>query len=104
MALNYSPFGRLARLRFESKAREDAMNHSACIAEQLKSILSKDLDRLDLLGPSEAFLKRVKNAYRWDLLLKAKNVEILQRAVKVALNLAHKNKWPMIVDIDPYTI
>lgn len=111
MALGYPPFGRLARIRFENPSREEASDRAVKVAHRLRTVLVSELDpakfadsRLQLLGPSEAFLKRVKGIYRWDLILKAKNVENLQKALRVAREYCGQNKWQFVADIDPYGI
>jgi primosomal protein N' (replication factor Y) len=107
-ALGYPPFGRMARIRFESAAREDVIHRSQSIAQHLKQNLAGEInpssleDRsLELLGPSEAFLERAKGVYRWDLLIKAKKIQVLQRAIAMSKDQCLRNKWPFLVDVDP---
>jgi primosomal protein N' len=59
---------------------------------------------LEFLGPSEAFLERAKGIYRWDLLIKSKEVRTLQQAVHWVRETCYQKKWPVLVDIDPYGI
>ena len=101
-ALGYPPFGRLAKLRFESRDRNKAIQHANEIAQLLQSPARQDLPQLEILGPSEAFLERVKGIYRWDLLLKAKDIRILQRAVRMAQEVSAETKRSIQTDIDPY--
>ena len=58
----------------------------------------------EILGPSEAFLERAKGIFRWDILIKAPEVGKLQRALRRARELCARNKWPCIVDVDPYGV
>ncbi len=109
--LGYPPFGRLVRFRFENSSKEEAFNRAQEIATQLRKIFDQNIspvlqsDRtLELLGPSEAFLEKIKGIYRWDLLLKAKNIQILQRAVSFSKSVCAQRKWQFIADIDPYGI
>ncbi len=100
--LSYPPFGRLARLRFENTEQGDAKAHASEIAKGLGPLeLSK---KLQILGPSEAFLERAKGIYRWDLLLKGTEIRILQQAVSRAKALCAQKRWQLLVDIDPYGI
>jgi primosomal protein N' (replication factor Y) len=108
LALGYPPFGRLARLRFESSKREDVVSRSHALTQELKARMPH-LDRsngggLEFLGPSEAFLERAKGIYRWDLLIKSKEVRTLQQAVHWVRETCYQKKWPVLVDIDPYGI
>jgi primosomal protein N' (replication factor Y) len=104
-ALNYPPFGRMARLRFESKDRNEAQQRSQSVAraispppQAVETAIGLDFE---ILGPSEAFLERAKGIYRWDLLIKSTDIKNLQRAVRRARELCFRQKWPLVVDVDP---
>jgi primosomal protein N' (replication factor Y) (superfamily II helicase) len=115
-ALGYPPWGRLARVRFECSTREEAINRSTAVADEIQKLLkiewpeganfsqSSIPGNLEILGPSEAFLEKIKNTYRWDILLKAKNIQNLQKALNMARDLCLKNKWQFLPDIDPYGV
>jgi primosomal protein N' (replication factor Y) len=100
-ALRYPPFGRIARLRFESSDKNDAFLRASFVAKELQL---KQLSDVELLGPSEAFLEKAKGIYRWDLLIKAKNISSLQQGVFIAKQVGQSNKWQLSVDVDPYSI
>jgi primosomal protein N' (replication factor Y) (superfamily II helicase) len=99
-ALQYPPFGRLARLRFESTVRDEAYQRAMELTKRLEAASSAEAG-VEILGPSEAFLKRVKGVFRWDLLIKAREVGSLQRALFAAKEYSLRNKWPFLADIDP---
>ncbi|HLD99058.1 MAG TPA: primosomal protein N', partial [Bdellovibrionota bacterium] len=101
-ALSYPPFGRLARLRFESPSQAEARGRATAIASALQT--TQEPGKLDILGPSEAFLERAKGIYRWDLLIKSVDVQRLRRAVFGARSICWKEKWQFLVDIDPYGV
>lgn len=110
-ALGYPPFKRLIRFRFECVDRADVVLRSRAAAEELNRVLSSYLnsappyDRvLEILGPSEAFLERAKGAYRWDLLLKGKDIQLLQKATLCLRSFCAQRKWQFIADMDPYGI
>lgn len=110
-SLGYPPWGRLARIRFENYSKEEAKKRAAAVVQNIElsmadaiSATNSTLKTLEVLGPSEAFLEKVKNTYRWDILLKAKNIQTLQRAVNFIRSFCLKNKWHFLVDIDPYGI
>lgn len=104
--LRYPPYGRLARFRFESIHRNQVIDRSQKVAEELKKKLISE--PVEILGPSEAFLEKAKGIYRWDLLIKSKNVQTLQKAVKFAreYNAMRRSDFQgqFQVDIDPYGI
>jgi primosomal protein N' (replication factor Y) len=100
-ALRYPPFGRLTRLRFESAASAEARGRAEEVARALSRANGAASEDLELLGPSEAFLERVKGAYRWDLLLRSREIRPLHAAIGRARALAAAGGWPMVVDVDP---
>ncbi len=95
--LHYPPFGRMARVRFESPDQRVAQSRAMGLAEVLGPLAEK----VELLGPSEAFLERAKGIFRWDLLLRAEAVQDLQRAISLAKNHCAAHEWPFLVDVDP---
>lgn len=107
--LNYPPFGRMARLRFESKDRSDAQQRSQAVAQAImnSSGIAQSAEptaigaEFEVLGPSEAFLERAKGIYRWDLLIKSTEIKNLQKAVFRAREMCFQQKWPLVVDVDP---
>jgi primosomal protein N' (replication factor Y) len=100
--LGYPPFGRLARLRFENASQAEAKRRAEVVSEAILKIA--EVSKVEVLGPSEAFLERAKGIYRWDILLKARTIQGLQRSLLIAKNLAHAQKWQCLVDVDPYGV
>lgn len=98
--LVYPPFGRIARLRFEAAQQGEARTRAEAVAAELAR--SIPAGKVEVLGPSEAFLERAKGTYRWDLLLKAAEIGSLQKALLRAKEACHSRKWPFWVDVDPY--
>ncbi len=106
-ALDYPPFGRMARLRVESTERSEAVGHCEAIANELRAsrgLVEKDETdlRLEILGPSEAFLERAKGIYRWDILIKSSSIRALSHLVAIAKQHSLREKRTLLVDVDPY--
>lgn len=101
-ALGYPPFGRIARLRFESDSRDEAQTRAKQVTAGLAPL--QEDGKIDLLGPSEAFLERAKGIYRWDLLIKSPEIQSLQRSLLRAREICQSRKWPFLVDVDPYGV
>jgi primosomal protein N' (replication factor Y) len=95
--LHYPPFGRMARIRFESPDQSTAQARATGLAQVLGSIDSP----VEILGPSEAFLERAKGIYRWDLLLRSVAVQDLQRSISISKQHCAALEWPFLVDVDP---
>ncbi len=102
-ALRYPPFGRLARIRFESPQAGDARSRAEALAQALARLpqASAATDGFEVLGPSEAFLERAKGIYRWDLLIRSKAIQPLRVALGSARAFCFAQKWPFVLDVDP---
>ena len=100
-SLSYPPFGRLTRLRLEDRNQDAVQARANQIAASLREAITTGELQVELLGPSQAFVERVRGIYRWDLLLKSARVEDLQRVIRHAKALASANKWTLLVDVDP---
>jgi primosomal protein N' (replication factor Y) len=104
-ALQYPPFGRMARLRFENADQNQARDRSTQIARELiQQAGEAATSDLQILGPSEAFLEKAKNIYRWDVVLKSGNIGTLQKAIRRARDVCASRKWAFLVDVDPYGV
>lgn len=107
-ALGYPPFGKLINLRLdgpdcgivESKARElagmlrnDQRRHSA------------DREPIEILGPAPAPIEKVRNRYRWQVLLKGKQIgALLDLAVTAREAFRRVHRVRLRIDVDPYNM
>ncbi len=99
--LGYPPFGRMARLRWESSDSATAQSEATQAAQFVAAMGEQGLE---VLGPSEAFLERAKNAYRWDLMLRSRGVSPLQKAMRRIKNASSNFKSKLWIDVDPYGV
>ena len=79
-ALLYPPFGRIVGVEFKGPNEERASR----VAERWKVLLCKELGGgLDILGPELAFIAKVKNQYRFHIMIKVpKGARGLQDALR----------------------
>lgn len=109
--LDYPPFSQIIKLRFAhqnpQKAQEEAKVLAAKLTRQIKNFSASGGPAIgwQLLGPSPAFIPKVKGKYAWQLLIKDK----LPKSNKKKW-LANRNKALAVVpsnwqvDVDPETI
>jgi primosomal protein N' (replication factor Y) (superfamily II helicase) len=98
--VGFPPVKRLAMLRFQHKNAATVQQ----FAEQVVMFLmSRQIAAIQILGPAEAPLSRIKNLYRWHCLIKSDNVRDLQRALHMAREYSVHLKSPvqMALDVDP---
>lgn len=98
--VGFPPVKRLAMLRFQHKSQVQVQD----FAERIVAFLiSRQISAIQILGPAEAPLSRIKGLFRWHCLIKSDNVRDLQRAMHLAREYAEHLKAPvqMAVDVDP---
>lgn len=99
-ALGYPPCGRLARIVLSGTSAA-AVERSACAVRDALTA-AVDATTVAVLGPSPAPLGRVKEAYRWHLLVKAPVGYDLPRTLAAALASAVVDGGVSVApDIDP---
>lgn len=104
-ALLYPPYGRLISLRIQSPDRMTARDLATTVSQRALSLKAQftQYESLEILGPAEAPIAKLKNQYRYHLLLKGQGSSALQSFIK---KLMGDEKWiparsRIIVDIDP---
>jgi primosomal protein N' (replication factor Y) len=97
----YPPFHRLALLRFSCAVLQEGNDFSDTLKAHLPCF-----DQVQLLGPAPAPLFKLRNRYRWQLLIKELKTGQLHRALHtllpLVLSLANQRirlDW----DVDPYS-
>ncbi|MEE9259828.1 MAG: primosomal protein N' [Candidatus Scalindua sediminis] len=103
--LYYPPYGRLARIVLRGKKSEDVKEKSIDIASKLREAIKLCKDEVEILGPAPTPIARIKDKYRWHIIVKANNFEKLQMALKKIENEGKKSKKvQIIIDVDPYML
>ena len=102
-AMRYPPFSALANVLVRSEKQEDAMRMSSEIAH----LLTPPPENIKVLGPAEAPVPRLKNEYRYQLLIKAKDRRALNERCGSCGRYALDRKWSataLVIDVDPLTL
>lgn len=102
--LHYPPYGRLARMRIESNFHQDSKKRATLLADAMNRYKDEKKMDLEILGPSEALIEKVKNTYRQDILLKSQNVSDLHQILRISKAICHEKGWPCLVDVDPVSV
>ncbi len=105
-ALGYPPFKRLARVRLEGRDDRRVKEKAHSLARAIEPAVEKE-PGAELLGPARAAVERVRDTYRWQLLLKAKEPRALKRLLGEARALLAASRRGGIhpsFDVDPVSI
>ena len=102
-ALGYPPFNYLARLLFTHE-EEEAVKQGALFAREILEQKAAGED-VQILGPAPAPLSRIKNRYRWQVILKGPAIGPLRALVRKGLDELDKKApagFPAVnVDLNP---
>ena len=105
---SYPPFSRLCLLRIDSLKEKEAKDFAKKTAEQARKI-SIPFQKghqlkygIQILGPSPAPLMKIKNRYRFQILIKGENHKILDQFLKkLLLEIPKKSFIQLKLDRDP---
>mgnify|MGYP006277477913 CR=1 FL=1 len=99
-ALGYPPFTRLVKLTSEDKRESTARE----AAESLQSTLSEGLGKgAELLGPFRALPYRLRGIFRWQLVVKTKNLQGTLDQLRELLD-DRRFQSSIKVDVDPQSL
>jgi primosomal protein N' (replication factor Y) len=98
--MHYPPFGVLANLLVQSKRMEEAAGWAAILGKWFQKTTPEGVR---VLGPCTAPIARIKETYRFHLILKATSRKALNAALRGALSHAEEAGVPrrnLVVDVD----
>jgi primosomal protein N'' len=100
-SLGYPPFGKLVRIVVQGETEAVVRSFIEVIAKRISS--AEASTGITVLGPSPAVFSRIKNNYRYCMLLKSKSMRTLQDcATALRKNLDKPPKGlRIIIDVDP---
>jgi primosomal protein N' (replication factor Y) len=106
--LNYPPFGRMACLRIQGSDQQQTEHTAFSIAQHLEKYKSSknDLNSIEILGPCEAVLAKLKNKFRFQIIIKSTSASVLNGFMQYALQLEAQipQKIDLSADVDPVSL
>ncbi len=96
--LFYPPYSHLIHLLYSHKDPKKCEEESELMSKNITQEIIKGNKNIVLVGPSPAFLPKINNLYRWQILLKINPQENLDNVAKKMVKYI-KNKWK--IDINP---
>jgi primosomal protein N' (replication factor Y) len=107
-ALNYPPFAKLVNLRFDGPTAEEVEQRAKSVAAQLRQLQVREPNfnaGIEVLGPAVAPIEKLRNRFRWQLLLKGKNSARLLEFASHARRLSPDGRGGRLqIDVDPYSM
>jgi len=106
--LNYPPFHKMASLKVQSPDLGKVQNTASLLAQRAEALKNKfEIFRdIEVLGPAEAPIAKLRNQFRYHLLLKSGQPKILNQFIR---KLISDSKWipkqtKVSVDVDPLNL
>jgi primosomal protein N' (replication factor Y) len=102
--LMYPPFGKLIRVIFYFRTKESAKKITNNIANMIKNI-APGMKGVEILGPAPAPVEKVRNQWRWHILIKGKDSRKLRRTASTVLERVKEIKeMKTDIDVDPVNL
>jgi primosomal protein N' (replication factor Y) (superfamily II helicase) len=101
--MRYPPFSAMANILVRAEKQEDALRMSS----ELSTVLPHGKEGLKVLGPAEAPVPRLKNEYRYQVLIKATSRPALNATLRQLKSYAQEQRWPatsLVIDVDPMSL
>ncbi len=106
--LFYPPYGKLIMLKFEGADRTGVTEAADLVCGEIKRALKNSPSQgAFVLGPAPSPLEKIRNKFRWQVLIKSKNDLPVDPIIHWALGAWHSKKLErrfgtrLIVDVDP---
>jgi primosomal protein N' (replication factor Y) len=101
--LGYPPFARMALVRVEG----EHAGHVSGLASKVAALLARSTSggSMRILGPAPAPIERIKQRYRWQIVVKSERLDELRRTLTVmrtqVVAEAERNDVHVAIDLDP---
>lgn len=106
--LNYPPFARLVNLRLDGPKAAEVETRARDFARKLNELqaaTAKYREQVEVLGPAPAPIEKLRNRYRWQLLLRSKHSATLLNFTRQGRELLRPGANVRLhVDVDPYSM
>ena len=100
--LAYPPFSRLVGLHFSSLKQQEGKRAVAEIGARARELAATIAGgKIDVIGPAESPLARIRGRYRWQLLLRGTESRPLLLLAQTLLKGAGRDGLEILADVDP---
>ncbi len=100
----FPPFVRLVSIKLEGETEQGVREIATQVAAEARRWCKSPgpRRRLQVLGPAPAPIERIRDIFRWQILLKGENITELHTLVQYILGMYKKSaKERLIIDVDP---
>jgi primosomal protein N' (replication factor Y) len=100
----FPPYLRLTALRLQGRVEKEVQQTTARLAAFCRKTVKNEKFTIETLGPAPAPLDKIKDNYRWQILLKGRNTDemhALCTAIKGVRQELVGKKCTLVIDVDP---
>lgn len=105
--LNLPPVTRFARLVIEGKRESQVMSEAEGLVERLQAVIERDrIAGAEVLGPNPCALRRVREQYRHEVLIRTRSASRLTQTLDTARRdeLFKVKHASLMIDVDPVSL
>jgi primosomal protein N' (replication factor Y) len=99
--LQYPPFGRIINLRLSATKKDSLMEEVKRLEKLAGKLNAKMGNAVEIIGPAESPLAKIKGRWRWQMLLKSKNTSALHQLASDINHNTGKSSVKITIDVDP---
>lgn len=103
-ALMYPPFSHLIRLLFSGAVEEAVCEEAGYVRVLLEEMWGETNEGVDILGPAPCPRPRIKNKFRYQILLKGLDMDLMRSAARYIIDNGGSSRVRVDVDINPQVI
>lgn len=100
-ALKYPPFSRIINLRLSATNKDTLLNEARLLGKRAKELSARYGNKVEIIGPAESPLAKIKGRWRRQMLLKSENTNALHQFARDLLHKAGNSSVKITVDVDP---
>jgi primosomal protein N' (replication factor Y) len=105
-ALEFPPYSKMVSFKIEGANEKKTENFSHNLGKIIDEIIRGQND-VEKLGPSKAIIYKIRNRYRWQIILKGKRVSSLKNIVFLTMkeiDQSSKGNIKVEIDVDPINL
>jgi primosomal protein N' (replication factor Y) len=102
-SMRYPPFSALANILIRDEVQEEALRKATLLDQMLRP----EPKEMRVMGPAPAPVPRLKNEFRYQLLLKSSDRKHLNETLHRLRRFAAEQKWgatALVIDVDPVSL
>jgi primosomal protein N' (replication factor Y) len=100
-ALQYPPFGRIINLRLSSIKKDVLIEQAHILGKLAKKLSARHGNIAEIIGPAESPLAKIRGRFRWQMLIKGQDLNVLHQIARELLQRSANNTVKITADVDP---